>query len=176
MSRSFQEAARSTPSHDQSALSVCQRFPRGARELHKFGLEALGASKITIHQPCRCPRASRKPLGAPQVTIYRPCRCLGGSELTIYHTCLCLEASQGATAPIDLVSPHFDAPNRLGFGARRRTPYDQSSVFIKALCSILNVHQGSLSNTPCAARAELLFLLLLVSRRDRRIRVTSRVG
>ena len=125
--------------HNSSALSVSQ-IPQeapcrlsdgfltcsGAPQAPLGGswrlLEALGACKITIHRPCRCPRSFQ---GAPRGTpSHDPSAlsasgrlrshdlsCLavfgglpGCSEVTIYRACRCLEASQGAMSEIDPAS------------------------------------------------------------------------
>ena len=88
-------------------------------------MEALGACKITVHRPCRCPRSSQ---GAPRSSsnhdpsalsvagrlTSHDLSCLSvsrglleRSEVTICRACRCLEASQGATRPFGHPPTHL---------------------------------------------------------------------
>ena len=80
VSQSPQEAPRSTPIHDPSALSTFQSLSSHHPSALPRFFEALGATEINIHRLCRCPKAPRELLETFQVTIHWPCQRFRASE------------------------------------------------------------------------------------------------
>ena len=107
------------PSRLSTGFLTCSGAPQAPLGRSWRLLEALGACKIKIHRPCRCPRSfQRAPRSIPRhdpsalsvsgrLTCHDlSCLSVSGSlpecsEVTIYRACRCLEASRGAPAPID---------------------------------------------------------------------------